>query len=70
MKVKKKYRPSLRAISSVLGNLSAGWFTVAMITPNFADLNTPDGVRILTGDIFLGILFLFDTIVVEELLES
>lgn len=63
----KKYRfPFLRALSGVLGNLSAGWFGVAFITPNFVDIHTLQAIITLTKDMLFGILFLLATTIVER----
>ena len=63
-------KPWLRALSALFGNLSAGWFGVAFITPNFADIASLAGAIVLTGDIFLGILLLLVVVRIEKELEK
>lgn len=70
MKVKKKYHPLFRACSSVLGNLSAGWFGLAILTPNFINLEMIEAVFVLTMDVLLGILFLCLTTLVEGFIDK
>ncbi|MBI4079547.1 MAG: hypothetical protein HY429_04605 [Candidatus Levybacteria bacterium] len=55
---RKKYRPLIRAFSGLFVNLSAVWFAVAFITPNFSDITTPEGFFALTRNVLSGILFL------------
>lgn len=61
-------QPFLRALASVLGNLSAAWFVVAFITPNFADITSFEGALVLTRDILFGIVFLLAATIIERLL--
>lgn len=39
-------------------NLAAGWLGVAFIVPNFSGILSPFNFLVLTGDIFMAILFL------------
>lgn len=65
----KNWQPSfLKALSAVLGNLSAGWFGVAIIVPNFVNPLTLDGFLILTRDVAFGIVFLAATVIIERIL--
>lgn len=61
--------PFLKALSSVLGNLSAAWFGLAFITPSFLDIRKIEALPVLTLDIILGIVFLALTTIVERILE-
>ncbi len=57
----------LRTLSGLTINLSAGWFGLVLITPNFTDLSKIDGFIVLLGYLFLGIIFLFLTAFIERL---
>ena len=65
----KEYRPWLRTISGIFQNFSAGWFGVAIITPNFTGITSLEDVLTLTLDILFGILFLLLSARLEKLLE-
>ena len=62
-------KPWLRAFSGLFINLSALWFSLAFITPNFTSLNKLDALAILTGDIVSAILSLVSTVKIEEFLD-
>lgn len=68
--VKNWRRPFLKALSAVLGNLSAAWFGVALITPNLTDITNIRSITTLTLDILLGIVFLGLTTIIERVLEN
>jgi hypothetical protein len=69
-RMRRNYKVALRAISGVLGNISAGWFGVAMITPNFVDIRTFEAQITLTKDLLFGILFLVATIIIENFIKD
>lgn len=56
----------LKALSQVLGNLSATWFAVAFITPNFSNLSSTETLIVLTKDVSFGIVFLLATTLIER----
>lgn len=58
----------LKSLSAVLANLSAAWFTIAFITPNFSNLPFTETTIVLTKDIFLGIVFLLASTLIEKYL--
>lgn len=58
-------RASLRALSGLSINLSAGWFALAFITPNIVDISGALDILRLTYDLLFGILFLVITIFIE-----
>ncbi len=62
----RKYRPWLKSLSGLYVNLSAGFFGLAFITPNFIDIGTGEGLLRLTKDIGFGILFLLLSGMIEE----
>ncbi len=64
--MKRKYLPLLKSVAGLYVNLSAGWFGLAFITPNFVDINTSETLLRLTKDIGFGILFLMLSAMVEE----
>lgn len=59
-------KPFLRALSGLFINLSAAWFILAFVTPNFADITMRASQIILLRDVFLGILFFVITVLVEK----
>ena len=58
--------PWLKALSGLSINLSAAWFALAMVTPNFANLSTPDALIVLIRDIASGIVFLIINVIIER----
>ncbi len=65
----KKYRPWAKTISNILQNLSAGWFGLAFITPNFIQIDGTQDFFVLTLDILFGILFLLLSVKIEQMLD-
>lgn len=63
-------RPWLRVLSGLLVNLGAGWFGVAFITPNFADISSLMVFFTLIKDIVFGIICLYTAARIEEVLEQ
>lgn len=61
--------PWLKALSGLCINLSAAWFVLAFVTPNF-ELSRPDAFWVLTYDIYFGIVFLLIAVKLEKYLES
>lgn len=61
-------RPWIKALAGLCINLSAGWFGLAIITPNFSELSETEALLVLTRDVFFGILFLYLTVKLEEYL--
>lgn len=47
-----------KSLSGLAVNLSAAWFGVAFITPNFVTAPAPGWLLLLLGDLGFGILFL------------
>ena len=66
--MKQYRRPFLRALSAVAANISAAWFILAFVTPNFAGVSI-ESIITLTRDILLGIVFLVLTTIIERILE-
>ncbi|MBI2334757.1 hypothetical protein HYU96_03050 [Candidatus Daviesbacteria bacterium] len=62
----KKKRAFLKALSAVTGNLSAAWFAVVLITPNFTNIFSIKTMGFLTQNIILGIVFLMLTAFIER----
>lgn len=62
----KTKRAFLKALSSVTGNLSAAWFAVAFVTPNFTNIFSIKTMSFLTQNIILGIVFLILTAFIER----
>lgn len=60
----------LKALAAISGNLSAGWFALAIITPNFAYVFSVKTLTVLTLDIAFGIVFLAITTVLERKLKN
>ena len=48
-------------------NLAAGWLGVAFIVPNFFGIRSPLNFLILTGDIFMAIVFLVTAFKLKKL---
>lgn len=63
-------KPYLKAFSILFGNLSAGWFGLAFITPGFVDITLPGVLFALTKDIIFGSLCLLATVKIEEVIEN
>lgn len=59
-----------KALSGLCVNLSAAWFGLAFITPNFADLSSLEVIFVLIRDCFFGIVFLSISAVIERGLEK
>ena len=60
-------RSWLKALSNLSIYLSAGWFATVLIVPAFKD--RPEFVLTLTLNIVYGILFLYGSVKLENLLE-
>jgi len=60
----------LGALSNLSVNISAAWFGVAFVTPNFIGISTVDSTLVLLTDIILGILFLSFSAVIERKLHE
>jgi hypothetical protein len=70
-KLKRRYRKAfLKGLSQVLGNMSAGWFSVSLIAPTVFFPKTADQLIALTGQIILGIVFLVLATLCEKKLEK
>ena len=54
----------LKALSGLCQNLSAGWFGVVLIAPNFSE--KPDWPWRLTINLFLGILLLVFSVIFDK----
>lgn len=63
---KKNQKAAMRALSALAVNLSAGWFGVVIIAPNFWPIAGLKEVVMLTGDIFLGTIFLLLSYIFER----
>jgi len=64
--VTKTYSAFLKMLSAVMANLSAAWFAIAFITPNFSHLSTIEIMILLTKDISFGIVFLLAATLIER----
>jgi hypothetical protein len=58
-----------RFLANLFTNISAGWFGVIIITPNFADLTRFEDVAVLIFNIISAILFSGFAIRMEEKLK-
>lgn len=58
----------IRSLSGLAINLSAGWFGVAVITPNFSRIIGTKELFLLLFDIIFGILFLWFSYQLEKML--
>jgi len=56
----------LKAFSGLCINLSAVWFGLAIITPNFVNLKEAEAIFVLLKDLFFGIVFLNLTALLEK----
>ena len=65
----KTFRAFLKALSQVFANLSAAWFALAFITPNFGNIFNTKALSVLTVDIIFGIVFLVLATIVERILD-
>ena len=63
-------RAFLKALSQVFANLSATWFTLAFVTPNFSNVFNTKSIIVLTTDIVFGIVFLALTTIVERIITN
>lgn len=59
----------LKALSGLSVNLSAAWFTLAIVTPNFSSLANIEALLVLTRDLVFGIVFLVLTVIFERLIK-
>jgi len=66
--VDKNVRALLKALSSVAANISAAWFGLALVTPNFTEISNSDSLFVLTSNVFFGIVFLLISATFERLL--
>lgn len=62
----KTFLAFLKTLSAVLANLSAGWFGLAIVTPNFSSLFSQETIILLTKDISFGIVFLIAATLIER----
>ena len=60
----------LKAFSGLCINLSAAWFGLAFVTPNFADLSNINILWVLIRDVLFGIVFLVLTAIIERRMEK
>lgn len=60
----------LKALSALSINISAAWFGVVIIAPNFWPLVGFKPLLLLTADIFAGTVFLIVTVRLERRLEA
>ena len=60
----------LKAFSGLCINLSAAWFGLAFVTPNFADLSNINILWVLIRDVLFGIVFLVLTAMIERRMEK
>ncbi|MFH1896432.1 MAG: hypothetical protein ABH814_03105 [bacterium] len=56
---KKDKKAITRSLAGLAVNLSAGWFGLVLIAPNFWPLDGLKGLGFLTLDVFAGTLFLW-----------
>lgn len=59
-----------KALSSVSANISAAWFILAFVTPNFANLTSIDSQLTLIKDLVFGIISFAVTVVIENYLKN
>ena len=52
------YRPWLKSLAGLSINISAAWFGLALITPNFINSGLGEFLIVLTRDVTFGIVFL------------
>lgn len=58
----------LKSLSAVTSNLSAAWFALALVTPNFTNISNTEIIVVLTRDVVFGILWLVLTVIIERTL--
>ena len=63
---KKDKTAFFKVLSGISGNLSAGFFGLILIAPNFLPIKGLHDVFLLTIDIALGIVFLWTAYVLEK----
>lgn len=63
-------KPWSRNLSAPSVNMSAAWFGVVVVVPNFWPLGNLSSLMLLMFDLFAGILFLLITVRLEEVLEK
>lgn len=56
----------LRVLSGLFTNLSAGWFGLIIITPNFWPLNKAENVWVLIYEVVFAIVFLVGAVKLDE----
>jgi len=59
----------LKSLSGLTINLSAGWFGLALITPNFSVVAGIKELSLLLYDVTFGILFLWFSYKLEKMLK-
>lgn len=59
LSTKKDRIAATRALSALFSNLSAAWFGLAFISPNFLPIKGFKEIFLLTIDVFWGIVFLW-----------
>lgn len=68
MSFNKDLVPWFKTFAGLSVNLSAAFFGLAIVTPNFLKTSYPESIIVLTWDLLLGILFLLATVVLEKFL--
>lgn len=56
----------LKTLAGLCINLSAGWYGLVVIVPNFWPIKEFKDILVLTGNIFFGTLFLFFSFKLER----
>lgn len=56
----------LKTASVLSGNISAAWFILTFVTPNFTNLNNFDSFIVLFRDVAYGIVFMVLTFIFER----
>ena len=64
---KKTKKAWIKALAGLTINISAAWFAVTFITPNFVGLSDSKNIVLLFADLFFGIIFLTLTAVLERI---
>jgi hypothetical protein len=57
----------LKTLSALTVNLSAGWFAVLVIVPNFAHVGNWDNLIVLFYDLMFGTIFLVSSVWLEKI---
>lgn len=64
----KDRKAAIKSLSGLAVNLSAAWFVLIIIAPNFWPIRGSKEVLLLTEDAFLGMLFLWFSFKMERML--